>query len=294
MKSGLYFSKKTKPKTYLELAKVFELDHVASIVALKKNFEKYTYDFFYIDVKDDVEALKVVHLACEYDRDIVSMTHVQYDIPQMDGFYLLPQKDPVESVLEILSYHQAKKNNELQTVYGIFDERGHDYFYLSEHSPLGIVLIDAESSIFYINEVAKNLIGFDDEKKLLRYYLKLESNIEDLTQDKDTQEGRFYEFVPIIASDINVSVLQKEILSNNAVIGSICYLEDVTEKFSGTQKISEEKEKYERLTSRLNEVLLKDLGSNVYNLSYLKRKMDLEIKHDRNKKTRGNSRSRVT
>lgn len=268
MKSGIYFSKSPPPKDFAVLKAVFALDHAGTVAVLRKKLKRSGCDFVYLDVGREAMALEVIHAAFAIDPTVVLLTPHDLDIPEMAHVYRLPEKGLVSGVVEILSFHQAKKNNELQTVYGVFDERGHDYFYLSEHAPLGIILTDAEDGIIYANHKAKRMIGFDDQKKFLRSYLKLDSVMTDVPAETG-----------VIGTTRFLGVMQKVVFSGKNRLGAITYLEDVAQKRKGNVSLIREKERYERLTMRLNDILLKDLGSNAYNLAYLKRKIDLEIKH---------------
>lgn len=279
MKSGLFFTADPSSPVSQELSQTFDIDVVQSLDHLKKALHKKEYEFLYIDVKDTSDMLSLIHLAFKLDEELVIMTHHEYHFPKVDHFYLLSGKNLQRSVIEVLSFHQAKKDDGLQASYGSFDERGHDHFYLSEHSPLGIVLTDSEDSIFYVNETAKNLLNFDDANRLLKYYVNLVGTNDLLNQTDAYADSRFFEFLPIIDSDLYVSVLQKDVLIENERFGSIIYIEDVTDRQQASEKLNLEKTKYQKLTNRLNDIILKGLGADTYNLSYIRRKLDLEIKH---------------
>ncbi|MBF0104656.1 MAG: PAS domain S-box protein [Deltaproteobacteria bacterium] len=281
MKSGLYYSKNAIDPVFGELKPLVRFDLVSSTEELREKFYSSEYDFVYLDIKDDKQALGVIHAAHKLDPGVFFVSHEAFNLPEIETFYHIKKDHLARNMIEALSFHEAKVNHELQVIYKPGIKSIQNTFFLLENSMQGLVLTDARDSIIYMNEAAKGMLNLDHERHLMRQYIRLEKELEQVIYNENEEKTAesYFEYVRVTDSDLYVRVLRKKIATQQEMAGFVYYIEDVTDRQMNAQTLKEERAKYLDLTSRLNDILLKDLTSNAYNLSYLKRKIDLEIKH---------------
>lgn len=279
MKRGLFFSQTKSSSIFQQLQKLLSLTLVSSAEELKTALHAEVCDFIYLDIKNEQDVWSLLHTVFKMDAELVLVTHHVYGLPFIRQLHQISEQRIAESLLEVLSFEEARSQHQLQVVYSGIEDRGRDQFYLTEQSPMGIVMTDSEGSIFYINEAGKELLNYDEGRKLLRQHLQLDRRVDALNHENSQRGIRSYDQVAVVDSDRFVSLILKDVTQGDERIGSVAFFEDVTDAQLSSARLSREKDKYEKLTSRLNDLILKGVDTDIYNESYIARKLDLEIRH---------------
>ncbi len=283
MKKGIYFTSFRKPPIFNSLQDSFDLTKVSSLSQLKKDFSKGKFDFVFVDLATTDKTPAVIFSLYDLDQEIPiivqGVAEASKKNPSIENTYFITKKVLPKDIHELLSFHKAKLKGSLQTQYHKGASQHYDNFFLPEQSPLAVVFTDAENSVFYLNENAMKMLDFKPKNRLFQSYLEIKHSSGNVFNKNTSSQDSFFEFRLLPHSGRYVNVFQKAVFSEKTIVGYVYFLDDVTDKHNQAEGIKEEKAKYEKLTGRLNEVLIHELDTNAYNVTYFKRKLDLEIKH---------------
>jgi hypothetical protein len=282
MRKGIFYSPQKELKALSGLLDEFDMQVVATPTALGKRLQEGDFEFVYL-ANADLETLqKIFFIVFSNDPSlpiILALDESKADsIPKMDQLYRVSKTPKPQEILSTLSFHRAKSRHELQITYDGIDR---DFFFLPDQSLRGIVFADADDHIFYLNDVARNLLSYQESQNLVYQYLNFEERVVIHFEDERSRDARssplLYESVNTLTNQRVLSVLRRTIAKGQQKVGTVYYLEDAEERQADIKKLNEERRRFEHLASRLNDVLLKDVSSHAYQFSYLKRKLDLEI-----------------
>ncbi|MFH1356880.1 MAG: PAS domain S-box protein, partial [bacterium] len=268
---------------YADLKDKLTMTMVSSLAKVRKELFRQEFDFIVVETKKISVILDVVLVAYDLDKEIAVIAfdapEFHKKIPQVENLYFIPPRRYLENIQEALSFHMSKCRHELQFIYDKKHFASVDRFTFFENAPLGMVLTGTEGNIFYLNQKARYLIGYNEEQRILRRYVDIPHDVHKQLSAASCDLEETYELVKVVDSETYITLRQQPVFDNKELIGFVFFLEDASEKHEQTTQIQKEKEKFERLTGRLNEVLLHELDTNAYNVSYFQRKLDLEIRH---------------
>jgi PAS domain S-box-containing protein len=283
MNTGLVFTSNKQSPVYSDLKDKLTMTMVSSLAKVRKELFKQEFDFIVVETKKIAVILDVILVAYDLDKEIAVLAfdapEIHKKLPRIENLYFIPPRRYLENIHEVLSFHMSKCRHELQFVYDKKHFASVDRFTFFENAPLGMVLTGTEGNVFYLNQKARFLIGYKEEQRVLRHYVDIPYDVRKHLSSTFHDLEETHDFVKVVDSETYITLRQQPVFDNKELIGFVFFLEDASEKHEQTTRIQKEKEKFERLTGRLNEVLLHELDTNAYNISYFQRKLDLEIRH---------------
>lgn len=277
MIKGLFYSPKRDFAVLRHLLVGLDVSVVTGLAALKRKVKPAEISFVYL--VDPQNAWEVAAKLSSLRPDIpIICACAETLLPPIRSLYAVKtDHDPV-AIANTAAFHRAQLKGEILDK---FPSSGRELFFMADVAPSGIMLADADDYVFYLNPVARELVGERTGIHLISTYFDLRENVIQRFEDgKTLSRGASANYASVKARNTTrpLSVSRREIEYQGQHVGAAYYIEDADRRLDNVRQLTDERRRFEHLANRLNEVLLKDMASHAYQASYLKRKIDLEIR----------------
>jgi hypothetical protein len=277
MIKGLFYSPKRDFAVLRHLLVGLDVSVVTGLAALARKSKLTEISFVYL--VDPQEAWDVAAKLATLRPDLpIICACTEALLPSIRSLYAVKTNHDPVAIANAAAFHRAQLKGEILAT---FPTTGRDPFFIANVAPTGIMLADADDYVFYLNPVARELVGNRAGIHLVSTYFDLRQNVVQRFEDDDNQSRRVstnYDSVKARHTARPLSVSRQDIEIQGQRMGTAYYIEDADRRLDNVRRLTNERRRFEHLANRLNEVLLKDMASHAYQASYLKRKIDLEIR----------------
>ena len=277
MIKGLFYSPKRDFAVLRHLLVGLDVSVVTGLAALTRKVKPTEISFVYL--VDPQDAWEVAAKLSSLRPDIpIICACAETLLPPIRTLYAVKTDyDPV-AIANTTAFHRAWLKGEILVK---FPTSKRESFFIADVAPSGIMLADADDYVFYLNPAARKLVGERAGIHLVSTYFDLRQNVIQRFEDEDNRSRGIstnYDSVKARNTARPLSVSRRDIEYQGQRVGAAYYIEDADRRLDNVRRLTNERRRFEHLANRLNEVLLKDMASHAYQASYLKRKIDLEIR----------------
>ncbi|MCP5463634.1 MAG: hypothetical protein H7A33_01255 [Deltaproteobacteria bacterium] len=145
--------------------------------------------------------------------------------------------------------------------------------FLCENTPYGIAFADREGNVFYANDLAMEWVVEESDES--DWTIPPDHPLQErLSSQQDDFELSF-----VGKQGLFINARARSVFHQDEFQGFLLFFEDQTRQQNEWETLKDERDKFEKLASRLNDMIMREAGSQVFKHDYIQRKLDLEIRH---------------